>query len=104
MLIRRPVAEVFEAFVNPAITTSFWFTRSSGRLEVGRVVRWDWEIYGITVPVTAKTIEANKRIIIEWPGSNGPTTGAARAQRPVEPDRGSLSQGDRSPISARRGQ
>lgn len=74
MLIRKPVAEVFEAFVNPAITTRFWFTRSSGRLEVGKVVRWDWEIYGITVPVTAKTIEANKRIVIEWPGSSGPTT------------------------------
>jgi len=33
MLIRRPVAEVFEAFIDPDITTQFWFTRSSGRLE-----------------------------------------------------------------------
>lgn len=30
MLIRKPVAEVFEAFVNPEITTKFWFTKSSG--------------------------------------------------------------------------
>ena len=30
MLIRKPVAEVFEAIVNPEITTKFWFTRSSG--------------------------------------------------------------------------
>jgi len=36
MLIRRPVAEVFEAFVDPAITTRFWFTRSSGRLRARR--------------------------------------------------------------------
>ena len=35
MLIRRPAADVFEAFVNPDITTKFWFTRSSGRLEAG---------------------------------------------------------------------
>jgi uncharacterized protein YndB with AHSA1/START domain len=35
MVIRRPVADVFEAFVNPKITTEFWFTRSSGRLEAG---------------------------------------------------------------------
>ena len=35
MLIRRPVAEVFEALINPTITTKFWFTRSSGRLEPG---------------------------------------------------------------------
>jgi uncharacterized protein YndB with AHSA1/START domain len=30
MLIRRPVAEVFEAFVDPAVTTRFWFTKSEG--------------------------------------------------------------------------
>jgi uncharacterized protein YndB with AHSA1/START domain len=35
MLIRKPVAEVFEAFIDPAITTKFWFTKGSGRLEPG---------------------------------------------------------------------
>ncbi len=30
LLIRKPVGEVFEAFVNPEITTKFWFTKSSG--------------------------------------------------------------------------
>jgi uncharacterized protein YndB with AHSA1/START domain len=73
MLIRKPVAEVFEAFVNPDITTKFWFTRSSGRLEVGRPVQWDWEMYGISIPVTAKAIDPNKRIVIEWPGYRNPT-------------------------------
>ncbi len=33
MLIRRPVGEVFRAFVDPEITTRFWFTESSGGLE-----------------------------------------------------------------------
>jgi uncharacterized protein YndB with AHSA1/START domain len=74
MLIRKPVAEVFEAFVNPNITTKFWFTKSSERLEAGKQVQWDWEMYGISVPVTAKVIEPNKRILIEWPGYSGPTT------------------------------
>jgi uncharacterized protein YndB with AHSA1/START domain len=74
MLIRKPVADVFEAFVYPEITTKFWFTKSSGRLEAGKQVQWDWEMYGISIAVTAKTIEPNKRIVIEWPGQNGPTT------------------------------
>ena len=74
MLIRRPVAEVFEAFINPDITTKFWFTKSSGRLEAGKQVQWEWEMYGVSVPVTAKTIEPNKRIVIEWPGHSNPTT------------------------------
>ncbi len=73
MLVRRPVAEVFEAFVNPEVTTKFWFTRSSGRLEAGKRVQWDWEMYGISVPVTAKVVEQDRRIVIEWPGYGGPT-------------------------------
>ncbi len=74
MLIRKPIADVFEAFVNPDITTRFWFTKSSGRLEASKQVQWDWEMYGISIPVTAKAIEPNKRIVIEWPGHNSPTT------------------------------
>jgi uncharacterized protein YndB with AHSA1/START domain len=74
MLIRRPAADVFQAFVDPRITTRFWFTKGSGRLEVGRTVQWDWEMYDISVPVTAKIIEPNRRIVIEWPGYSGPST------------------------------
>jgi len=74
MLIRKPVADVFEAFINPDITTQFWFTKSSGRLEVGTPVQWDWEMYGVSISVTAKAIEPNKRIVIEWPGYSGLST------------------------------
>ena len=68
MLIRRPVAEVFEAFVDPAVTTKFWFTKSSGRLEEGKEVRWDWEMYGASAQVIVKAVEENRRIFIEWGG------------------------------------
>jgi uncharacterized protein YndB with AHSA1/START domain len=74
MLIRRPVAQVFEALVNPEITTNFWFTRSSGRLEAGTRVQWDWEMYDVSIQVTPKVIEPNARIVVEWPGYSGPTT------------------------------
>ena len=74
MLIRKPVASVFEAFVNPDITTKFWFTKSSSRLEAGKQVQWDWEMYGASAVVTVKAIEPNERIVIEWPGYSGLTT------------------------------
>ena len=45
MLIRRPVEEVFEAFVDPDIITKFWFDNSSGRLENGKSVQWRWELF-----------------------------------------------------------
>lgn len=74
MLIRKPAAEVFEAIVNPDIITKFWFTKSSGRLETGKQVQWEWEMYGVSAPVTVKSVEPPRRIVIEWPGSNGLTT------------------------------
>ena len=74
MLIRKPVAEVFEAFVNPAITSKFWFTKGSGRLEAGKEIRWDWEMYGFSIRVKVKAVEKNARILLEWPGEGAPTT------------------------------
>jgi uncharacterized protein YndB with AHSA1/START domain len=73
MLIRKPVAEVFEAFMNPEITTKFWFTKSSGRLEAGKQVTWTWEMYNASSQVTVKDVEQNKRILIEWSGYGSPT-------------------------------
>ncbi len=74
MLIRKPIATVFDAFVDPAITSKSWFTKGSGRLEAGKRVRWDWDMYGVSVEVVVKALEVNKRILIEWPGDHAPTT------------------------------
>lgn len=65
MLIRRPVSQVFEAFIDPEITTKFWFTKSSGKLEEGCHIRWDWEMYGVHDDVYVQHIEVNRRIVIE---------------------------------------
>src|SRR5258708_38578747 len=74
MLIRKPVADVFEAFIDPAITTQFWFTKSSGRLEPGKQIQWDWEMYNSSAQVNVKAIEQNKRILIEWGAPDAFTT------------------------------
>ena len=74
MLIRRPVAEVFEAFIDPTITSKFWFTKGSGRLEKGKQIQWDWEMYGTSTKVYVNEVEQNKRILIEWDGYSGKTT------------------------------
>ncbi|MEN2665916.1 hypothetical protein [Listeria aquatica] len=46
LLIRKPVSEVFQAFIIPEITTRFWFSKSSGKLVQGEKVTWEWEMYG----------------------------------------------------------
>ena len=73
MLIRRPVSEVFQAFVDPEITSKFWFSRGSAKLEVEKSVRWDWEMYGFSVEAKVKVLEPNSRILVEWPAYGAPT-------------------------------
>jgi len=74
MLIRKPAAQVFEALVDPAITSRFWFSKGSGRLEAGRRVQWDWEMYGVGTDVDVQAVEENRRILIEWGGPDNPTS------------------------------
>ena len=66
MMIRKPISEVFQAFIDPAITTKFWFTKSSGRLEVGKTITWEWEMYNVSGDVKVNEIVPNKKISFEW--------------------------------------
>jgi uncharacterized protein YndB with AHSA1/START domain len=66
MLVRRPPAEVFQALVDPEITTKFWFTKSTGKLVPGADVRWDWEMYGVSAQVAVKEVEDDRRILFDW--------------------------------------
>src|SRR5574342_133358 len=74
MLIRRPAAAVFDALIDPAVTVRFWFSKSSGRLEAGKRIRWDWEMYGVFTYVDVKAIEPDTRILIEWNVPDHPTS------------------------------
>lgn len=73
MVIRGPVDQVFSAIIDPAVTTKFWFSKSSGKLEQGKRVRWDWEMYGVGTDVDVKEIAPGKRILIEWDSYEGRT-------------------------------
>lgn len=66
MLIRKPVSQVFQAFIDPGITTNFWFTKSSGPMETCKTVTWEWEMYGASATVFVKDIIINKKIATEW--------------------------------------
>ena len=84
MMIRRPVSLVFEAFINPDITTKFWFTKSSGILEEGKIVTWEWGMYGVSAIVKIVKIEPNKIITIKW---DEPETTVSFEFKPLSNDR-----------------
>jgi uncharacterized protein YndB with AHSA1/START domain len=66
MLIRKPVSEVFEAMVNPEITSKFWFTSGSGRVETGKTLEWEWGQFGIKDTVDILDVTRNEFISLNW--------------------------------------
>jgi uncharacterized protein YndB with AHSA1/START domain len=66
LLIRRPLAEVFEAFIDPVITARFWFSEGSGRLAPGARVSWTWGMYGMSFPVVVTAYEVDRRLAVDW--------------------------------------
>lgn len=66
MMIRKPVSDVYNAFVDPTITKHFWFTKSSGPLEQGKTVKWEWEMYGVSTEVQVSQLIPQKMIVYTW--------------------------------------
>jgi uncharacterized protein YndB with AHSA1/START domain len=90
MLIHRPPNEVFQAFVDPAITTKFWFTKSSGKMTPGADIQWDWEMYG----VLTKRVSWNRLRLL----FTGPARSAAETKTTTRAPGGP----GRSPVGQRR--
>ena len=65
MLIRRPALDCYEAFVDPAITSKFWFSAGSDRLDAGHQVIWTWGMYGVSSTVDVKELVPGHKIVIE---------------------------------------
>lgn len=73
LLIRRPAAEVFTAFVDPGVTARFWFTHGDAPLTRGARVTWTWAMYGAVTTLQVKALEPNRRILIDWDLAADPT-------------------------------
>ncbi|WP_234572760.1 SRPBCC domain-containing protein [Rhodohalobacter sp. 614A] len=67
MLIRKPVHEVFEALANPEITSKFWFTEGSSKLEAGKTVEWTWGQFGFAATIHVTEMKEHQLIQFQWP-------------------------------------
>ena len=72
MLIRRPAADLYRAFIEPDQLTRFWLASASAPLEVGKSVRWEFMVPGAVANLQAKELEKGRRILVEW--EDGATT------------------------------
>ena len=66
MMIRKPVAEVYNAFINPEITTQFWFSEGSAALSQGSTVEWTWKVLNHKVKIRVLSLIPNESILIQW--------------------------------------
>jgi uncharacterized protein YndB with AHSA1/START domain len=69
--IRKPVAEVFEAVVDPKKLTGYFTRTASGRLAPGATVMWSFPEFEGEFPVKVREVVANERIVLEWEAEEG---------------------------------
>lgn len=66
MLIRRPVSEVFDAFVRPEMITQFWLESTTGPLVEGATLEWRFMVPGAVETVTVTALDDQRRIAFDW--------------------------------------
>ncbi len=72
--INKPIAEVFDAVINPTKIVGYFCDKADAPLVEGQTVHWTWSAKPVTHPVKVKQIIPNSKVVIEWPSASGGTT------------------------------
>lgn len=64
--ILKPVNEVFEAIIDPAQMSNYFISKSSGKLEEGKQIIWQFPEFDMSFPIRVGKIEENKYISFYW--------------------------------------
>jgi uncharacterized protein YndB with AHSA1/START domain len=72
-VINKPVAEVFEAIVNPTHMAHYFISGADSPLVAGHTVNWEFADVGATVAVKVIDIQPDKHIVLEWHASGADT-------------------------------
>ncbi len=67
--INKPIAEVFDAVINPKKITGYFCEKADAPLVEGQTVTWTWGNHEPKVRV--RQIVPNSKIVIEWPAETG---------------------------------
>jgi uncharacterized protein YndB with AHSA1/START domain len=70
--VAKPIAEVFDAVYNPKKLSGYFTTGgSSGPLDEGTTVTWDFADFPGAFPVHVSKVERNRLIELEWKAAEG---------------------------------
>ena len=64
--ISKPVNEVFEAIVDPIKMSNYFISKSSGKMEEGKQIKWQFPEFDMEFPIRVGKIENNKYISFYW--------------------------------------
>jgi uncharacterized protein YndB with AHSA1/START domain len=64
--IQKPVHEVFEAIVDPAKMSNYFISKSTGRMEEGKTLTWQFPEFDMEFPVRVQKTEQDKYISYSW--------------------------------------
>jgi len=64
--IQKPLHEVFEAIVDPSKMSNYFIAKSTGRMEEGKTVYWQFPEFEMQFPVRVDKIENDKYISFHW--------------------------------------
>lgn len=64
--VQKPIDEVFEAIVNPNIITQYFISKSSGRMEAGNKLQWEFADFPGQFPVKIIDIVPNTFVSFVW--------------------------------------
>lgn len=67
--ISKPVNAVFRAIVEPERMSQYFISRASGPIAEGKTITWFFDDVGGVLDVVIKEVEANKRVVFDWPAS-----------------------------------
>jgi uncharacterized protein YndB with AHSA1/START domain len=67
--IRKPLAQVFEAVVDPGTLAVYFVPRARGPLAAGKTVRWKFPEFDGEFDVVVREVSPGERIVFEWEAS-----------------------------------
>ena len=67
--IQKPIEQVFEAIVESDKMASYFISKSTGKMEEGKNLVWNFPEFDVDCPIRVGKIEENKYISYYWDGA-----------------------------------
>lgn len=72
--ILKPPHDVFEAIIDPEKMSNYFISKSTGRMEEGKTLTWQFPEFDMEFPVRIKKVEPHKFISYAWDDMDGTET------------------------------